>query len=60
MTWPSRPPAVQRVSMFKFFGRLTAGTDGHAITLRTAEGVELIINRQYGQWGTEYHPERDR
>ena len=29
-------------------------------TLPTAEGVELLINRQYGPWGTEYHPERDR
>lgn len=28
-------------------------------TLPTTEGVELIVNRQYGQWGTEYHPERD-
>jgi hypothetical protein len=28
-------------------------------TLPTPEGVELIVNRQYGQWGTEYHPDRD-
>jgi hypothetical protein len=23
------------------------------------KGVELVINRQDGQWGTVYHPERD-
>ena len=25
----------------------------------TPSGYELIVNRQAGQWGTEYHPERD-
>ena len=24
-----------------------------------SNGYELIVNRQAGQWGTEYHPERD-
>ncbi|HET9013504.1 MAG TPA: DUF2911 domain-containing protein [Gemmatimonadaceae bacterium] len=28
-------------------------------TRTTPNGYELIINRQAGQWGTEYHPERD-
>jgi hypothetical protein len=28
-------------------------------TRTTPSGYELIINRQAGQWGTEYHPERD-
>jgi hypothetical protein len=28
-------------------------------TLPTPTGVELIINRQHGQWGTEYDPSRD-
>jgi hypothetical protein len=28
-------------------------------TRTTPTGRELIINRQAGQWGTEYHPERD-
>jgi hypothetical protein len=26
---------------------------------RMGKGVELVINRQDGQWGTVYHPERD-
>jgi hypothetical protein len=28
-------------------------------TLPTREGWKLIINKQTGQWGTEYHPEQD-
>jgi hypothetical protein len=28
-------------------------------TLPTPEGWTLIINRETGQWGTEYHPEQD-
>jgi hypothetical protein len=28
-------------------------------SLPTADGWQLIVNRQTGQWGTEYHPERD-
>jgi hypothetical protein len=28
-------------------------------TIPRADGVTLVINRQAGQWGTEYHPERD-
>jgi hypothetical protein len=28
-------------------------------TLPTPEGWKLIVNRQTGQWGTEYHPEQD-
>ena len=28
-------------------------------TRTTGRGYELIINRQAGQWGTEYHPDRD-
>ena len=28
-------------------------------TLPEPGGVSLIINRQYGQWGTEYHADRD-
>jgi hypothetical protein len=28
-------------------------------TLPRPEGAELIINRQHGQWGTEYHTDRD-
>lgn len=28
-------------------------------TRATSRGYELIVNRQAGQWGTEYHPERD-
>jgi hypothetical protein len=28
-------------------------------TRRTPSGYELIINRQAGQWGTEYHADRD-
>jgi hypothetical protein len=28
-------------------------------TRTTPNGYQLIINRQAGQWGTEYHPDRD-
>lgn len=28
-------------------------------TRATPNGYQLIINRQAGQWGTEYHPDRD-
>lgn len=28
-------------------------------TRATPGGYQLIVNRQAGQWGTEYHPERD-
>jgi hypothetical protein len=28
-------------------------------TIPTPQGITLIINRQTGQWGTEYHTERD-
>jgi len=28
-------------------------------TLPARDGVSLIINQQYGQWGTEYHADRD-
>jgi hypothetical protein len=28
-------------------------------TLPSANGWKLIINKQTGQWGTEYHPEQD-
>jgi hypothetical protein len=28
-------------------------------TLPRAEGVELIVNRQTGQWGTAYDPSQD-
>ncbi len=28
-------------------------------SLPTADGAELIVNRQFGQWGTEYHAEQD-
>src|SRR2546421_3289008 len=28
-------------------------------TLPTANGWKLIINKQIGQWGTEYHPDQD-
>jgi hypothetical protein len=28
-------------------------------TRATASGYQLIINKQSGQWGTEYHPDRD-
>ena len=28
-------------------------------SLPSADGWKLIVNRQTGQWGTEYHPERD-
>ena len=28
-------------------------------TRAASRGYELIVNRQAGQWGTEYHPERD-
>lgn len=28
-------------------------------TLPTPNGVELIVNRQFGQWGTQYDPARD-
>ena len=28
-------------------------------TLTTPSGHQLIINKQFGQWGTEYHPDRD-
>jgi hypothetical protein len=27
--------------------------------LPSPRGSKLILNRQTGQWGTEYHPERD-
>jgi hypothetical protein len=25
----------------------------------TPTGYQLVVNKQYGQWGTEYHPDRD-
>lgn len=28
-------------------------------TWATPNGYHLIVNRQFGQWGTEYHPDRD-
>jgi hypothetical protein len=28
-------------------------------TRATGRGYELIVNKQAGQWGTEYHPDRD-
>jgi hypothetical protein len=28
-------------------------------TLPSKDGVQLIINRQHGQWGTEYNPKYD-
>jgi hypothetical protein len=28
-------------------------------TLPSRDGVQLIVNQQRGQWGTEYHPEQD-
>jgi hypothetical protein len=28
-------------------------------TWATPRGYQLIVNRQAGQWGTEYHPDRD-
>ncbi|MBA2627449.1 MAG: DUF2911 domain-containing protein, partial [Gemmatimonadales bacterium] len=28
-------------------------------TLPAESGAQLIINRQHGQWGTEYHAEQD-
>jgi hypothetical protein len=28
-------------------------------TATTPLGHQLIINKQFGQWGTEYHPDRD-
>ncbi|NUS48341.1 MAG: DUF2911 domain-containing protein [Gemmatimonadaceae bacterium] len=28
-------------------------------TRTTSRGYELIVNKQAGQWGTEYHPDRD-
>ena len=28
-------------------------------SLPTATGAQLIVNRQFGQWGTEYHAEQD-
>jgi hypothetical protein len=28
-------------------------------TLPTANGAQLIINKQHGQWGTEYHADQD-
>lgn len=34
----------------------------YSIPERTGEGVgswQLIVNKQVGQWGTEYHPEQD-
>jgi hypothetical protein len=38
--------------------RLNAGTYT-LFTLPTRDGVQLIINGQAGQWGTEYRQERD-
>jgi hypothetical protein len=38
--------------------RLTPGT--YTLwTLPDAAGTQLIINRQHGQWGTQYNPQRD-
>jgi hypothetical protein len=38
--------------------QVPAGT--YSLWTRTApSGYQLIINKQFGQWGTEYHPERD-
>lgn len=41
-------------------GNTLVGPGGYSLwTLPTASGVELIINRQHGQWGTEYDSSRD-
>ena len=41
-------------------GTTTVPAGGYTLWTRpTATGVELIINRQHGQWGTEYDPSQD-
>jgi hypothetical protein len=41
-------------------GTTTVPAGGYTLWTRpSAAGVELIINRQHGQWGTEYDPSRD-
>lgn len=42
------------------FGTLAVPAATYTLwTMPTADGVQLIINRQTGQWGTEYHQDRD-
>lgn len=42
-------------------GGVTVPAGIYSLWTRTTPGAgyELIVNRQAGQWGTEYHPERD-
>ena len=49
--WIDRPLTI---------GNTVVPAGGYTLwTLPTPAGVELIINRQHGQWGTEYDPSRD-
>jgi hypothetical protein len=60
--WRTGADAATVLSLDKpmTFGSLPIPAGRYSLwTLPTTEGVELIINRQYGQWGTEYHSERD-
>ena len=42
------------------FGALVVPAGTYTLwTLPTPSGWQLIVNRQTGQWGTEYHPEQD-
>jgi hypothetical protein len=42
------------------FGTLMVPAGTHTLyTLPNANGWQLIINKQTGQWGTEYHQEQD-
>ena len=42
-------------------GGVTVPAGIYSLWTRTtpSNGYELVVNRQAGQWGTEYHPERD-
>jgi hypothetical protein len=49
--WIDRPVTI---------GTTVVPAGGYSLwTLPTTTGVELIINRQHGQWGTEYDPSQD-
>jgi hypothetical protein len=56
----ANPATTLITSVPLLFGTLQVPAGTHTIyTLPTAENWQLIINKETGQWGTEYKPEMD-